>query len=131
MTKKFDKIAGKVINEAGSFSMAKTGDLMFKLDAISQDFSNDPVKIIFANIATKTLQLLQGVDKYSKKPPRLSPQQLKAAHQIGQIVTAIYGPVESSEDEYGDNDEFLDDLPSAEDIQDKNPMRGRWGKGEY
>jgi hypothetical protein len=105
---KFNQLADSIIGEAGQYSIAKTGDLMFKLEAISEDFPNDPVKQVLANIATKTLQLLQGVDKFSKRPPQLSTAQLKAAHQIGEIVAAVYGPVKASEEEYGDNDEFID-----------------------
>jgi hypothetical protein len=97
---KFNDIANSIIGEeAGQYSIAKTGDVMFKLKAISEDFPNDPVKQEFANIATKTLNLLQGVDRFSKRPPQLSPAQLKAAHQIGEIVAAVYGPVESPDEE--------------------------------
>ena len=97
---KFNDIANSIIGEeAGQYSIAKTGDVMFKLKAISEDFSSDPVKQTFANIATRTLSLLEGVDRFSKRPPRLSPQQLKAAHDIGEIVTAVYGPLENPDEE--------------------------------
>ena len=70
----------------GKMMQNESDELISHLEKMSEVITSNEIEREFVNIANKVLGLLKGVDRYSKNPPKLSPEQRQAAREIGGII---------------------------------------------
>lgn len=66
-----------------------SSDLLARLSDMSEDFASDDIGVEINNLATKVMNLLQGVDRYSKANPQVNEKQRELLMQIGELVTQL------------------------------------------